>query len=212
MLHPNILVTFIAVFSMTIGSSGLTFAYSKTRRSTTRSSSVIRRPSYTRPQTRARNHTNSGWSRSKYSSRIVSSRNRGTRAVPSSSWRARSNNNRSYNNNNKNKRFSTAVAMSSSSSKSKQGAYCYSLNLENGKKYVGYTKDIGRRLKRHFSGRGAKVTQQVKPLSVNHMQRCTSVENAKKAENIVYNIMKNYHGIDRVRGAGHTKRFFNDGK
>lgn len=211
MLHPNILVTFIAVFSITIGSSDLTLAHSKTRRSTTRSSSVItRRPSYTRPQTRARNHNNSGWSRSKYSSRIVSSRNRGTRAVPSSSWRASSNNNR-RNNNNKNKRFST-VAMSSSSSKSKQGAYCYSLNLENGKKYVGYTKDIGRRLKGHFSGRGAKVTRQVKPLSVNHTQRCTSVENAKKAENIVYNIMKNYHGIDRVRGAGHTKRFFNDGK
>ena len=178
MFHPHILLIFIAVFSVIIDSSRcLTFAYSKR---STRSSSMSRRSS-SRPQTRARNQSNSGWSQSKYSYRTASSRSGGSTVAKSSS---------------------------SSSSKSKQGAYCYSLNLENGKKYVGYTKDIGRRLKEHFSGRGAKVTQQVKPLSVNHVQKCTSVENAKKAEKIVYNNMKNYHGIDRVRGAGYTKRFF----
>lgn len=30
---------------------------------------------------------------------------------------------------------------------------------------------------------------------------------AKKAETIVYNNMKKYHGTNKVRGAGHTKRF-----
>ena len=86
-------------------------------------------------------------------------------------------------------------------------AYTYSLNLKGGKKYVGYTTNIKRRLGQHFSGNGAKVTQECRPISVNHVQRCKSVKNAKKAETIVYNNMKKYHGKTKVRGAGHTKRF-----
>ena len=95
-------------------------------------------------------------------------------------------------------------------------AYTYSLNPKGGKKYVGYTTNIKRRLGQHFSGNGAKVTQglvdgffgqECRPISVNHVQRCTSVKNAKKAETIVYNNMKKYHGKNKVRGAGHTKRF-----
>ena len=86
-------------------------------------------------------------------------------------------------------------------------AYTYSLNLKGGKKYVGYTTNIKRRLGQHFSGNGAKVTQECRPISVNHVHRCTSVKNAKKAETAVYNNMKKYHGKNKVRGAGHTKRF-----
>jgi putative endonuclease len=86
-------------------------------------------------------------------------------------------------------------------------AYTYSLNLKGGKKYVGYTTNIKRRLGQHFSGNGSKVTQECRPISVNHVQRCTSVKNAKKAETIVYYNMKKYHGTNKVRGAGHTKRF-----
>ena len=63
-------------------------------------------------------------------------------------------------------------------------AYTYSLNLK-----------------------GGKITQERRPISVNHVQRCTSVKNAKKAETAVYNNMKKYHGKNKVRGAGHTKRF-----
>ena len=86
-------------------------------------------------------------------------------------------------------------------------AYTYSLNLKGGKKYVGYTTNIKRRLGQHFSGNGAKVTQECRPISVNHVHRCTSVKNAKKAETIIYKKMSNYHGKNKVRGAGHTKRF-----
>ena len=36
----------------------------------------------------------------------------------------------------------------------------YKLNLEDGKKYIGKTTDVDRRMEQHFSGVGAKVTQQ----------------------------------------------------
>ena len=41
----------------------------------------------------------------------------------------------------------------------------YKLNLENGKKYIGKTTDVDRRMEQHFSGRGAKVTRKFKPQS-----------------------------------------------
>jgi len=84
------------------------------------------------------------------------------------------------------------------------GAYCYSLNLSNGKKYVGYTTNPGKRINAHFYGKGSKATQKHKPVSVNHIQKCKSINNAKKAERIVYKNMSKYHGIGNVRGAGHT--------
>ena len=33
------------------------------------------------------------------------------------------------------------------------------------------------------------------------------MSNAKKAETIVYKNMRDYHGKDKVRGAGHTKSY-----
>ena len=91
---------------------------------------------------------------------------------------------------------------------SEKEVYVYSLNLKGGKKYVGYTQNLDKRLDAHFSGRGAKVTQQNRPISVNHIQKCKNVENAKKAETIVYTNMRNYYGSNKVRGAGNTKRFY----
>ena len=63
----------------------------------------------------------------------------------------------------------------------------------------------GKRINEHFSGNGAKATQKHRPVSVNHIQKCKNVENAKKAEKIVYQNMSNYYGTGNVRGAGHTK-------
>ena len=83
-------------------------------------------------------------------------------------------------------------------------AHCYSLNLKGGKKYVGYTTNIKKRLQAHFSGQGSQATKKHKPISVNHVQECKSVGHAKKAERIVYTNMSRYHGKQKVRGAGHT--------
>lgn len=82
--------------------------------------------------------------------------------------------------------------------------YVYSLNCTDGKKYVGMTSNIDRRMGEHFGGRGAQWTQKNPPVSINHIQKCTSEKNAKKAEKIVYEKMRDYHGTDKVRGAGYT--------
>jgi predicted GIY-YIG superfamily endonuclease len=90
------------------------------------------------------------------------------------------------------------------SARSGKTYYTYSLNLQGGKKYVGMTSNPHNRINQHFSGNGAKYTQKNKPVSVNHVQKCKSYTSAKNAERIVYYNMKNYHGGDNVRGAGHT--------
>jgi len=81
--------------------------------------------------------------------------------------------------------------------------FVYSLNLEGGRKYVGKTDNIKRRLDEHYSGNGATWTKKYKPISVNHVQVCKSSESQAKAETIVYNKMASYHGSG-VRGAWNT--------
>jgi predicted GIY-YIG superfamily endonuclease len=83
-------------------------------------------------------------------------------------------------------------------------AYVYTLNLEKGRKYVGMTSNINRRLDQHFNGDGAKWTQKYAPVSVNSIQKVSSVDYAKKLETKIYYNMKDYHGIEKVRGSGHT--------
>ena len=102
---------------------------------------------------------------------------------------------------------STKGKSKASNSNSNKQAYVYSLNLKNGKKYVGMTQNLEKRMGQHFLGKGAKWTQKNKPVSINHIQKCKSYENAKKAETIVYKKMRDYHGIKKVRGAGHTKSY-----
>jgi len=101
----------------------------------------------------------------------------------------------------------TKYKKSDSVNKSKKDTYVYSLNLKNGKKYVGLTQNPEKRIGQHFLGTGAKWTQKNKPLSLNHIQKCKNLSNAKKAETIVYKKMRDYHGIEKVRGAGHTKSY-----
>jgi predicted GIY-YIG superfamily endonuclease len=82
--------------------------------------------------------------------------------------------------------------------------YVYTLNLEGGRKYVGMTSNIDRRLEEHFSGNGSKWTQKYSPESISNIRKVPSAQYAKKLETIMYTNMKNYHGGDKVRGAGHT--------
>jgi predicted GIY-YIG superfamily endonuclease len=86
-------------------------------------------------------------------------------------------------------------------------AYVYTLNLKGGAKYVGYTENPKKRFADHFSGNGAKWTQKHQPISVNSIQKVSSVAYAKRLETIIYYRMKKYHGASKVRGAGNTKSF-----
>jgi predicted GIY-YIG superfamily endonuclease len=89
----------------------------------------------------------------------------------------------------------------------KMSAYVYTLNLKGGAKYVGYTENPKKRLSQHFSGNGAQWTQKHPPISVNSIQKVSSVAYAKKLETIIYYKMKEYHGGSKVRGAGNTKSY-----
>ena len=84
-------------------------------------------------------------------------------------------------------------------------AYVYTLNLKGGNKYVGYTQNPSKRISDHFSGNGAQWTQRHQPVSVNSIQKVSSVSVAKSLETKIYYNMKNYHGTSKVRGAGYTK-------
>jgi putative endonuclease len=86
-------------------------------------------------------------------------------------------------------------------------AYVYTLNLKGGAKYVGYTENPKKRIADHFSGNGAKWTQKHQPISLNSIQKVSSVAYAKRLETIVYYQMKKYHGASKVRGAGNTRSF-----
>jgi len=82
--------------------------------------------------------------------------------------------------------------------------YVYTLNLKGGNKYVGYTENPKRRFYQHFSGNGAQWTQKHQVVSVNSLQKVSSVAYAKKLETIIYYKMKEYYGSSKVRGAGNT--------
>jgi predicted GIY-YIG superfamily endonuclease len=113
----------------------------------------------------------------------------------------------SYSGTNKGYANKSKPTKSAKTSSSTKPTYVYSLNLKGGKKYVGLSKNPERRIAQHFSGNGAKFTQKNKPISVNHVQKCKNMSNAKQAETIVYKKMRDYHGKDKVRGAGHTKSY-----
>jgi putative endonuclease len=85
--------------------------------------------------------------------------------------------------------------------------YVYTLELADGKKYVGYTGNLEKRMDDHFNGKGSEVTKETPPVKIHSVNECKNIHTAKKAETIVYNRMKDYHGKDKVRGAGNTKRF-----
>jgi putative endonuclease len=86
-------------------------------------------------------------------------------------------------------------------------AYVYTLNLKGGSKYVGYTENPTKRFAQHFSGNGAQWTQKHRPVSVNSIQKVSSVAYAKRLETIIYYRMKAYYGTSKVRGAGYTNSY-----
>ena len=85
-------------------------------------------------------------------------------------------------------------------------AFTYVARLQNGKRYVGYSRNPEQRLRRHFVGTGAQVTRKYKPLSVSITPH-KSVAAAKRAETKMYYKQKSKFGGANVRGAGNTARY-----
>uniref|UniRef100_A0A7S2Y2V1 GIY-YIG domain-containing protein n=1 Tax=Entomoneis paludosa TaxID=265537 RepID=A0A7S2Y2V1_9STRA len=85
-------------------------------------------------------------------------------------------------------------------------AFSYTLKASDGKHYAGYTAHPTQRMQQHLSGNGAVATQQMN-LSRVTIHAHSSVQAAKKNETRLYYQAKEAHGIDKARGAGHTKKF-----
>lgn len=82
--------------------------------------------------------------------------------------------------------------------------YVYGLTLKGGNKYIGHTSNPEKRLNDHLSGKGSKCTQKFTPTKIDFIHKCSNQQAAKNAERHVYYNYKNYHGSDKVRGAGNT--------
>ena len=75
----------------------------------------------------------------------------------------------------------------------------YKLNLEDGKKYVGKTTNIDRRMDQHFSGNGAKVTQKFKPTDGKVVDECPGYFSNKLEQKHTDKYIQK-HGYNNVRG------------
>jgi putative endonuclease len=83
--------------------------------------------------------------------------------------------------------------------------YTYILGLTKGFVYVGMSSDPVKRIFQHFNGNGAKWTQKHQPLQILSFEKHKTYEKARQRETEKYYEMKKLFGIDKVRGAGHTK-------
>ncbi len=81
--------------------------------------------------------------------------------------------------------------------------HIYKLNLEDGKKYVGKTTNINRRMDQHFSGNGAKVTQKFKPIDGKIVYTCPGYFSDKLEQTHTDKNIKKY-GYNSVRGGKYT--------
>ena len=79
----------------------------------------------------------------------------------------------------------------------------YKLNLEGGKKYVGKTTDIERRMNQHFSGNGAKVTKKFKPIDFKILEKVPGYFSNDVEQEYTKEYIKKY-GYNNIRGGYYT--------
>tara|TARA_Y100000817_G_scaffold281384_1_gene245993 strand:- start:292 stop:816 length:525 start_codon:yes stop_codon:yes gene_type:complete len=79
----------------------------------------------------------------------------------------------------------------------------YKMNLSGGKKYVGKTTNVERRMDQHFSGNGAKVTKKFKPINAKVIDEVPGFfSDDVEQEHTDHYIEK--HGYENVRGGKYT--------
>ena len=84
-------------------------------------------------------------------------------------------------------------------------AFTYTASLPGQKKYIGMTTNPLKRISDHSKGTGAKCIKE--NLTAVTITPHSSVAAAKKKETKTYFDQKKKMGIEKVRGAGHTKQF-----
>ena len=79
----------------------------------------------------------------------------------------------------------------------------YKMNLKGGKKYVGKTTDVDRRMDQHFSGNGSKVTKKFKPIDAKVVDEVPGFF----SDDVEQEYTEEYidkHGYENVRGGVYT--------
>jgi hypothetical protein len=79
----------------------------------------------------------------------------------------------------------------------------YKLNLKGGKKYVGKTTDVDRRMNQHFSGNGSQVTKKFKPINGEIVDEVPGFF----ADDVEHEHTEDYidkYGYENVRGGMYT--------
>jgi cellular nucleic acid-binding protein len=79
----------------------------------------------------------------------------------------------------------------------------YTLELENGKYYVGKTNDLSARLSEHFNGNGSEWTRMHKVLNVYSAKKVPSSESSAEETRQTSEMMLRF-GANNVRGAEYT--------
>lgn len=79
----------------------------------------------------------------------------------------------------------------------------YKMNLEGGKKYIGKTTDIDRRMDQHFSGNGAKVTKKFKPIDAKVVDEVPGFFSDDVEQEYTEEYIDKY-GYENVRGGMYT--------
>ena len=79
----------------------------------------------------------------------------------------------------------------------------YKMNLEGGKKYVGKTTNVDRRMDQHFSGNGAKVTKKFKPINAKVVDEVPGFFSDDVEQEYTEEYIDKY-GYENVRGGMYT--------
>ena len=79
----------------------------------------------------------------------------------------------------------------------------YKMNLKGGKKYVGKTTDVDRRMNQHFSGNGAKVTKKFKPINAKVIDEVPGFFSDEVEQEYTEEYIGKY-GYENVRGGKYT--------
>ena len=79
----------------------------------------------------------------------------------------------------------------------------YKVECSGGKKYIGKTANIDKRMDQHFSGNGSKVTQKFKPHSAEVIDSCPGFFSDKLEQKHTEKEIKK-HGYSSVRGGKYT--------
>ena len=80
-----------------------------------------------------------------------------------------------------------------------QETYIYKMDCKKGKKYVGKTTDVDRRMDQHFSGNGSQVTKKFTPISGKVIDSCPGFFSDDLEQYYTEKNIKKY-GYDNVRG------------